>query len=166
MRTAMLIAVALLASQPTTALAHALGVACKINGDKVEIEAFYDDDSAANKAKVSVVNVKNEVIASGVTDKDGKWSFATPAPGKYEIRVDAGAGHRAKKVLSVPGVVSEPAPSKQADPEPTRADMTRTPWLKIGIGLAAIALCSGAFTLGMMLRKNGTRAIKTSEPDV
>ena len=161
MRIAILIAAATFALMPTTALAHALGVAYSIKGDKVEIEAFYDDDTAAHKAKVIVVNAKDEEIANGITDKAGQWSFATPAPGKYEIRVDAGAGHRARKTLNVPGVGPSPPSKVDDDSEPEAADsesryaMTRTPWQKIGVGLTIIALGGCALTLGLAIWRQG-----------
>ncbi len=162
MRMFVLLAFAAIPFAPTTAQAHALGVAYAIKGENVEIEAFYDDDSAASKAKVIVVNVKDELIANGITDKTGKWSFATPVPGKYEIRVDAGAGHRAVKTLTIPGVAPNAPPPKVAeitDPEnadsESRSERTRTPWQKIGIGLSVIALGSCALTLGLAIRRQG-----------
>jgi hypothetical protein len=130
---------------PASALAHAIGVTCTIRGDKVEVEAFYDDDMPAHKAKVQVVNAKEEVIANGIADKDGIWSFVTPTPGTYEIRVDAGAGHRAKKTLHIPGMpTTEEETPIPTEPEPTREQMTRTPWWRIGLGLLIIVVGSAA----------------------
>jgi len=131
---------------PASAFAHAIGVTCTIRSDKVEVEAFYDDDTPAHKAKVQVVNAKDEVIATGITDKDGIWTFATPTPGKYEVRIDAGAGHRAKKSLVIPGAVADDPTPIIATPEPTREEQTRTPWWRIGIGLAIIV----AISVGVM----------------
>ncbi len=131
---------------PSWAFAHNVGVDCKLNGDKVEVEAFYDDDTAAAKAKVRVENAKEEVIASGVTDAKGKWSFAAPPPGKYVVFLDAGAGHRAQKELDLEETIRV---------GPTRDDFTRTPWRKIAIGLITIGGLGGAFLLASLLRKNG-----------
>jgi hypothetical protein len=152
---------------PAWASAHALHVDCKLRGDKVHLEAYFDDDTAAAKAKVQVVNVGQEVVADGVTDQEGRWTFATPPPGKYEVRVDAGAGHRAKKAIEVPPPPSNPAAlesetsstSKEAivpdGPDGSRLEITRTPWLKVAIGLIIIGGLSGAFLLASMMRKNG-----------
>ena len=60
---------------PTAAFAHGLLVAWKMQGAKVEVQVFYDDDTDAAKAKVQVLNAKDEVVANGVTDDKGKWSF-------------------------------------------------------------------------------------------
>ena len=81
------------AGLPAPVFAHAVGVDCTVRGDKVEVEGFFDDDSPAQKAKVRVVNAKGELIADGITDEKGRWSFRTPAPGKYQVELDAGAGH-------------------------------------------------------------------------
>jgi hypothetical protein len=143
---------------PAAVFAHAVGVTCTINADKVEVEAFYDDDSPAFKAKVQIVNAQEEVIANGITDKDGKWTFATPTPGKYQVRIDAGAGHRAKKALLIPGEEPKSAATVEVSPPvvvepvveaPTREEMTRTPWLRIGVGLGAIFVGSIA-VIGVM----------------
>jgi hypothetical protein len=174
--TTVLLAGLMLALAPTWAFAHAVGVSCILRGDKVEVEAYFDDDSPAVKAKVQVVNAKGEIVASGVTDEKGNWNFARPAPGKYEVRLDAGAGHRAKKTIDVPvskplecaigslqGVavrVRDAAPASSAAPTiavgPTRAEFTRTPWLNVAIGFGIIGGLAGAFLLGSMLRKRGT----------
>jgi hypothetical protein len=163
---AAVLAALVLAFAPACAFAHALGVDCTRRGDKVEVEAFYDDDSPAQQAKVHVVNARDEIVASGVTDAKGHWTFATPPPGKYEVRVDAGAGHRAKKTINVPGVESEvpvpqndppPPPAVTVSEGPTRAEFTRFPWIQLLIGIVVLGGVGGAFAIATVLRKNGTK---------
>ncbi len=163
---AVLVACLVPAFAPADAFAHALGVDCTRRGAKVEVEAFYDDDSPAQQAKVQVVNAKDEIVASGVTDAKGMWTFATPPPGKYEVRVDAGAGHRAKKTINVPAVeprtpVPEDVPPAPAvtisEGGPTRAEFTRFPWLQVLIGVVVLGAVGGAFALATVLRKNGMK---------
>ena len=149
---------------PVVALGHGLLVSWKLAGPKIDVQVFYDDNSDAAKAKVQVLNAKEEVVASGVTDEKGKWSFETPAPGKYVVHADAGAGHRAKKQLDLSGATPAP-PKEKASPEsptpvppsvtdgPSREELTRTPWLKILIGMTVIGACSGAFVIAMKVRK-------------
>jgi hypothetical protein len=147
---------------PSKALAHALGVSCKIRGDKVEVEAYYDDDSPAQNAKVQVVNARAETVADGVTDKDGNWSFPTPSAGTYEVRVNAGGGHHARKTITVPAA-AKPSPTPDEPPPtpaeptitdgPTRSEFTRTPWLQVAVGLLIIAGLGGVFLLASVLRK-------------
>ncbi len=150
----------LLMFAPALADAHAIGVDCKLRASKIEVEAFYDDDSPAAKAKVQVVNAKDEIVASGMTDEKGAWSFPAPAPGKYEVRVDAGAGHRAKKVIDVPADAGPPiqiAPAEHVvtiSEGPTRAEFTSTPWLKALVGVSVIGGLGGAFLVAAVFRKN------------
>jgi hypothetical protein len=165
-----------LAFAPAWAFAHAVGVSCAIRGDQIEVEAYFDDDSPAVKAKVQVVNANMEIVASGVTDEKGAWNFPRPAPGKYEVRLDAGAGHRAKKTIEVPiatpiecaigtlqgtGLrVRDTAPAASAGQTtigagPTRTEFTRMPWENILIGFGIIGGLSGTFLLVSMLRKTG-----------
>ena len=146
---------------PARAFAHALGVECKLKDGKVLVEAFYDDDTPAAKAKVEVVNAKDEVISKDMTDGEGRWSFTAPAPGKYEVRVDAGAGHRATTSITIPGAAApEPVTSIS---ENTRAEFTGVPWLKMTIGFVTIGTLCGAFLIASALRKVG-KAVDGSTP--
>ncbi len=148
-----LLALLAFAAAPALACAHGLGVDWKLRDNQVEVEAFYDDDTPAIKAKVQVVGIDDKVVASGVTDTEGKWTFAAPSSGKYEIRVDAGAGHRAKKALVVPPRDSEDPAPPVADGQ-TRAEFTRIPWLNIMLGMALIAvLAIAGIALLPLLRK-------------
>ena len=146
-----LLAIALLALVPAGVMAHAVHVVGTLRTGKVEVETFYDDDTPAIKAKVEVLNAREEIVVSGVTDDKGRWTFDTPPPGKYEVRLDAGAGHRAKCTITVPGIAQT-----QTEPEgPTREEITRTPWLKVAIGFVVIGGCAGAFLIATLIRKNG-----------
>jgi hypothetical protein len=151
---------------PTWGFAHALHVDCKVRGGKIEVEAFYDDDTAAAKAKVQVVEADGQVVAHGFTDQAGRWSCPSPAAGKYEVRVDAGAGHRAMATIDVPVPAPNPTPEEsgtnadtETDPAIDGSDVRRSmigvPWLKVAIGLFVIGGLSGAFLLASKLRKNG-----------
>lgn len=155
------IAICMVAVSP--ACAHGLLVTCKLQGGKVEVQVFYDDRTDAAKAKVQLVNDNGEEIATGVTNDKGKCWLKTPAPGKYVVHADAGAGHRAKKELVVPlgmktepvGMVETPGTSPgQNSVNDEREELTRTPWLKIGIGLATIVALSGAFLIATRMRKS------------
>lgn len=137
------------------ATAHALGVQAKLKDGKIHVEAYYDDDSPAIKTKIKIMNGKE--IASGVTDEKGLCTFDAPAPGKYEIHADAGAGHRASTTITVPGATPTTEPKKETpiSSGATREEFTGTPWLKIGIGMSAIGVLCVAFMLASMMRKNG-----------
>lgn len=150
-----LLAVFLLALIPSSAFAHALGVDCVLRGGKIEVEAFYDDDTPAQKAKVRVVSGKDEIVTEGVTDEKGCWEFAALPPGTYEVRVDAGAGHRAKKTITIPPPAPAHAEQRPAPigTGPTRAEFTEFPWLRGLIGVLAIAGLAGALSAFLQYRK-------------
>lgn len=148
------------------AFAHKLLLDCRVKDDRVRVEAFYDDDMPAQKAKVVLENEANQVVAEGRTDERGVWTCPLPVPGKYTVRAES-VGHAAKETL----VVSAPVKKVTAEPSigsdnpsgnfiapgnsdiaqparPSREEKTETPWLRIGIGFAIIAvLCVGAFLL-------------------
>ena len=128
-----LLAPLVLTLAPTGVFAHALGVDAKLRDGKVEVEAFYDDDSPAAKAKVMVLDAANKQIAAGLTDAKGRWVFASPPAGKYTVHVDAGAGHQAKKGIEVPGADTAPETPPPSNVSisagPSRAELTSTPWL-------------------------------------
>jgi hypothetical protein len=140
------------------AFAHALGAECRLTGGRVEVTAFYDDDTPAADAAVTVRDAGSVVVASGRTDAKGLWSFAAPPGGKYRVAVDAGDGHKASVGLTVPGGPPAGSADATADPAvvsdgPARADFTRAQWLKLGVGLAAIALMAAGY--GMARRVGG-----------
>jgi nickel transport protein len=156
--------VTLLSARP--AAAHGLGAEAKLKGNTAEVAAFFDDDTPAIGARVTVKDEAGKTVAEGKTDEKGRWAFPRPTAGKYRLTVDAGAGHRARVALTVPaaGVAdSGAAPSGPADDGPcdccaaddgpvsdgpTREEFTRTRWGRIGLGLALIAAFAGAWVLG------------------
>jgi hypothetical protein len=127
------------------AFAHALGAECKLTNDTVSIEAYFDDDTSATDAKVVVTDEAGSAVASGRTDKEGRWTFPAPAPGRYRVRVDAGDGHATTVSLRVPGEVKAPTPAATVSEGQTREEFTRTPWVKLGIGLGAIGLMAAGY---------------------
>src|SRR5262245_59248405 len=97
-----ILAVAWLAFAAGPASAHALGAECRVVGARVEVAAFYDDNTPAGNARVAVRDASRGLVAEGRTDARGRWSFDRPAAGRYEITVDAGGGHRTTVKVTVP----------------------------------------------------------------
>jgi nickel transport protein len=152
--------------------AHALGAECKVNGARVELEAYFDDDTPARDARVRVEHADGQQVATGCTDAKGRWSFARPRPGHYVVIVDAGAGHRTQLQLTLaPGptdadsttppdgmVTAEPI-AGPADPTsatvsagPGRHEFTSWPWTKLGIGTMVLAGVGAAFWIACRMR--------------
>ncbi len=138
-----LILVLILLLWPARAGAHGVGVDCKVEGDQVQLEAYFDDDTPVAKARVRVVNTDDKIIAEGQTDDAGKWSFPRPAPGKYEVVVDAGAGHRRRTAITIPDPSAPTETPVRVSEGPSREEATRVPWLGILVGLLLIAVVGG-----------------------
>lgn len=125
-------ALALVAGFAGPAAAHALDAEAKLKNGVVRVEAFFDDDTPAERASVTVTDAGGKVIAEGKTDERGVWSFPAPPPGKYKMVVDAGAGHRkvkdltipeqAKKTTDAPPAGSPPQTTSKTGGEPVVAD--------------------------------------------
>ena len=77
-------------------LAHAVGLSCKVLEKSVRVEAYFTDDTPAMDALIVVKNEHGDIIIQGRTDEKGDWSFDRPPAGRYEVSVDAGAGHRSQ----------------------------------------------------------------------
>ena len=118
--------------------------------DPLRVEAWFDDDTPAQQARVSVVRSTGETVASGFTDERGLWSFPRPGPGLYRITVES-TGHRDTLRFTVPGA-EEPTATPSVE-EDTRLDKN----LGLIIGLALLLGGSLAFIL---LR----RRKRTTEP--
>jgi prepilin-type N-terminal cleavage/methylation domain-containing protein/prepilin-type processing-associated H-X9-DG protein len=141
---------------PSTVSAHGVGVEAKLKGDSVRVEVFFDDDTPAADAKVSVTAEDGKLVAEGKADAKGLWSFSVPRPGKYRVTADAGGGHLAKTTMTIPPrsvsalSASEPRhASTDSSTEPavsiseglTREETTGPRrWILAGVGLAVIGL--------------------------
>lgn len=96
------------------AFAHKLIVDARVKGDRIRVEAFYDDDTPAQKAKVIVENEEKKVVAEGRTDDRGLWSCPLPVPGIYVVRAES-VGHAAKETLVVAEPSTKPSPPPSGD---------------------------------------------------
>jgi nickel transport protein len=138
------LAVVLTLLVPAAALAHAMDFECRLQGGKLWIEAYFEDDAPAQQALVRVLDAEQREAIRGKTDADGKWSCAAPPPGRYRVIVDAGAGHRAEHPITVPETNSS---EQRVSLGGARAEHTQFPWLKAALGVGTIAGLSLAFLL-------------------
>lgn len=140
--------------------AHDLGIECKLKGDTVVVEAFFTNNNApARDAKVTVRQPQGGDLASGRTDDAGRWSFPAPAAGKYEVTCDLGDGHRKQVIITIPTAAAlkpiTPTPEEiVVTGGPTREELTRFPWLRLLLGVAAIG--GLAVLLWLATRRRGT----------
>ncbi len=146
------LAVSVLLAAARPAWAHALGVECRLRGSRVEVEAFFDDDTPAQDARVLVTDATKKTVAQGRTDENGRWSFAVPGPGDYLVQVDAGAGHSKRAKMTVPAA-SENAQVAPISEGPTRQEFTRFPVERVALGLGLLGV--GGWAAWFVLRRRG-----------
>lgn len=150
----------LLIGLPTAADAHAVGAEARLKGDRVEVDAYFDDDTPADDAAVVVTDAGGKNVAAGRTDARGQWSFPTPPGGEYKVAVDAGGGHRVTVALTVPAAPL--GAGSVVSGGPTRAEFTgpmRFVWS--AVGLAVIGVGTRAIR-GLM--RSGRRPTPTHGP--
>jgi nickel transport protein len=133
---------------PLTATAHDLGAEFTIEGDRVKVAAYYDDNVAAAGASVVVEQSTNE-LHRGNTDAKGAWMFPRPTPGVYLVTIDAGQGHKKTVRLTIT------ADGKAMTIEPRRDQFTRSRFPQLLLGIAIIT--AGALGLRWLLRAKGAR---------
>jgi hypothetical protein len=140
----------LLLACPAMVFAHAIGLDVKPIGERVRVEAYYDDDTPAQGAKVTVRDGEQRTVAEGRTDDQGVWTFAKPKPGKYTVVVDAGDGHAARKSHVVDGEESPTA--EKITNGPAREDFT-SPAQRVGWTLVGLAAIAGLTLLAWLVRR-------------
>jgi nickel transport protein len=135
------------------AYAHALGATVTLRGQRVEVEAYYSDDTPARDANVMVHDKGGRFVATGKTDDHGRWVFDAPPAGRYSVVVDAGAGHRKIVSVTIPG--KPPGDAVTVSDGPGRAEFTRFPWGPAALGLAIIAALAVGWRMWLRRRANG-----------
>lgn len=137
--------------QPSTAAAHAVHAEVTLTAGTATVAVFYDDETPGDDSTVKVTDADGKVVAEGKTDATGKWSFPSPPPGTYKVAIDAGAGHRATRTLTIPPIAPEDAIISDG---PTRADSTgpmRLVWALAGV--LAIGLATWVVRLVLKTRR-------------
>ena len=95
----------LLAAAPASA--HDLRANVTV-ANAVKVEAYFDDDTPAQFAEVTVINAEGAAVLTGKTDERGVWTFPLPKPGTYSLKVES-AGHVATVPFRVDGGPAAPA---------------------------------------------------------
>jgi hypothetical protein len=152
-----LLVTALLLSGTPSAFAHRLHVDPKIVGDQLRVEAYYDDDTPAQEAKITV-RAGDTMVAEGRTDEKGVWTCPKPAAGKYTVRAGS-VGHAATETIDIGEVVATTEPPAADDPKSAqRLANTRTPWrnLAVGLGLLGTVCVAWLFTRKAAVRPHSS----------
>lgn len=143
-----LLAVVSLVLLPVSASAHQMFAKAKVVGDQLKVEAYHDDDTPAQNARVEV-KLDDQLVIEGKTDERGLWSAPAPkAVGSYKVRV-SGDGHVARATFEVGTATAEPSVQARRDGEAESLDIaerrenTRLKWDRLGVGLGLVLGCGG-----------------------
>ncbi|VTS05683.1 carboxypeptidase-like regulatory domain-containing protein [Tuwongella immobilis] len=138
--------VAMVLLLPGLAWAHAMVMELFVEATEVRVEAYYDDETPAELAKVSVFNESDRIIAEGRCDERGVFRFPKPSPGLYRVQADA-AGHRATKTLTLedPNAIGNPG---------TAAPAKKVPLLQIPATLIGLVVIAGMTVLIWLVTRN------------
>lgn len=85
---------------------HNLCAKVKVTEQNLRIEAWFDNDTPADGAKVKLL-LNKKVMQEAVTDERGICTMPTPALGSYVIEVYAGGGHRAEVPFTIESMIDE-----------------------------------------------------------
>ena len=124
----------------TPLFAHRLLLTCKVAGDTVHVEAYYEDDTPAQNARVALL-LAEKIITSGRTDERGVWVCPKPTGGDYLVLART-EGHTAKENLLIPSEQNELTTPENSEVEvqSERVAKTQTQWWRLGLGLLVISL--------------------------
>jgi hypothetical protein len=147
------------------AIAHELGAEIHQSGERIDVVAYFDDDTPAIGAKVTVTDANGKVVLTGKTDKRGLCSFIKPRPGVYQVDVDGGDGHKLIRPLKLTIAGDPNQPDAHADAVvvsdgPSREEFTRTRWEGLLGGLVTIGL---AGLLAFVYVRSGKQQAKPSD---
>ena len=120
--------------------AHKMMITCRLEGDRLRLEAYYEDDTPAQDTRISITR-DGETIAEGRTDERGVWIWLCPPAGEYLLKAMS-TGHTASETITVPDV-SDHRPEIDQGAE-YRRDSVGVQWIKLGYGLLILlVLASG-----------------------
>jgi len=110
---------------------HNLCAKVEIQGPNLRIEAWFDNETPADGAKVKLLLNKN-TLKEAVTDERGLCTIPAPGAGNYTIDINAGGGHRTEITFTIEAAVDEQTAG--ADKE----SVFQRRWLGTAIGLGII----------------------------
>ena len=153
---------------PLPVYAHKLLLNARSSADRLHVEVFFDDDTPAQQAKITLENDRHEIVHEGKTDERGVWSCPAPPAGAYVLKALT-AGHNAKKALTFsmnPENVNSSSASENLKtssraiyleddrtPLTQRTEETGFPYLPVTLGLGIIGLLTSIFWMARRGRK-------------
>jgi nickel transport protein len=117
----------------TPALAHRVLIFAYAEGDTIHTESKFVPDTPVRQGKILVTDNKtDQVLLTGQTDDQGKFSFKIPAEAvakKMDLNIvlEAAMGHRGEWLLKADSYLPGATPGKAAAPAPASATTPAAP---------------------------------------
>ena len=80
-------------------LAH--GIEASFTDGAKSIKFQYDDGTPMSFADITIITPEGKEFQSGLTDRNGNFSFIPDIKGEWKVVVDDGMGHRAEECLII-----------------------------------------------------------------
>lgn len=122
MRRVVLLIALLAVFLPSVASAHKITAFTDIEGNRVEISAYFSDGTPVRKGEVKVYDSNGKLVFEGKTNKEGVIDINLK-PGKYKAVVVAELGHRAEATFTVGE--DEKAETLESSPENSSTSRTQ-----------------------------------------
>jgi len=111
---------------PTPALAHKVYVYAWVEGDRVQVEGYFNRSQKAQGSLVEVFGPDGRKLLEGKTDEKGLFSFKIPQKTDLKIVLTASMGHKSDYTLKADelaggGSTSRPTLAPASKPEAQRA---------------------------------------------
>lgn len=106
---------AALALHPYDGIAHALRLAAAPTATGFAGRVAYSDASPAIAEAVVLLDANGAVAARTRTDREGRFSLAAPAEGRYTLVAEGEEGHRAEQVVAFAGGATRDAATGCSD---------------------------------------------------
>lgn len=84
----------------TPCMAHRVNIFAWVEGDTVFTESFFSGGSKSICSRIDVFDPEGEMLLTGKTDNEGRFSFKIPKKTDLTIVLNASEGHRAEYILS------------------------------------------------------------------
>ncbi len=81
-------------------MAHRVNLFAWVEGDTVFTESFFSDGAKSIGSRIDVFDPEGEMLLTGKTDDEGRFSFKIPKKTDLTIVLNASIGHRVEYILS------------------------------------------------------------------
>ncbi len=113
---------------------HKLCAKIELQGDKLIVEAFYDNDIPAENAKVKLLQ-QQKTLAEATTDDKGLCTLTIPPAGDYLLDISAGGGHRTEVAFTI-------GAEAVADAGDTKSGVSNKRWWGTTAGVLIIVIAT------------------------